>query len=95
MIYLSDFESSCNWYNPFPASAIRYDWMIVNGSTGISSIGPATDHTSGQSGQGSYLTLKYTSFTFNSPSSYASPMMKPTPKCVEFYYYLYGAEVMP
>jgi len=66
--------------------------MIVNGSTGVSSIGPETDHTLG-TGSGSYLTLKYTSFTFTSPSSYNSPMMRPTSKCAEFYYYLYGAEV--
>ena len=66
--------------------------MIVNGSIGILSIGPEIDHTLGTEA-GSYLTLKYTSFTFTSPSSYSSPMMRPTSKCVEFYYYLYGAEV--
>ena len=66
--------------------------MIVNGSTGASVVGPATDHTLGTSA-GSYLTLKYTTFSVATSSSYASPMMKPTRKCVEFYSYLYGAEV--
>jgi hypothetical protein len=64
--------------------------MSANTSSSLYN-GPSVDHTL-NSDSGSFATVIITNFSSYSTSSFASPLMNGT-KCIEFWHYMYGAEV--
>jgi len=84
-----NFETPCSWNN----SISSLNWIVVNATTAANVYnGPDKDHTL-NSGDGQLITPN----VLPNSSSYAtagynSPYMNGS-ICIEFYYYIYGAEV--
>jgi hypothetical protein len=84
-----NFEAPCSWNN----SISSFNWIVINGSTAASIYnGPDKDHTTNL-GYGQFIIPNVLSnISSYATAEYNSPYMIGS-KCIEFYYYMYGAQV--
>lgn len=87
--YDCDFERNCLWKN----TGKTLNWTVIRASDANKLYnGPDIDHST-QSGDGSYLAILDKPASGASIAYYSSPNMNGT-KCLEFFYYIYGSEVL-
>ncbi len=96
--YDCDFEKACSWSSD--PNNTDYEWAVIPALSfdGIFSK-PTVDHTFQQANKGYYLGVRSKNVTSTASAVYVSPLMNGTSKagtykCLEFWYYLYGAEVI-
>ncbi|XP_041467508.1 MAM and LDL-receptor class A domain-containing protein 1-like [Lytechinus variegatus] len=88
------FESNLCSYTQLDSD--QFDWTRTFWLTDTESTGPSFDHTRGDS-NGYYVYIDSTSRTPGDRAQLAAPTQNPTgtgsPKCLVFWYHMYGAEV--
>lgn len=91
--YDCDFERPCRWR--FDPMNTEYKWEVTQASSnGL--LKPNSDHTYQENGKGNYIGIVSTNNTAKAKALYISPYINGTTstyKCLEFWYYMYGAEV--
>jgi len=96
--YDCNFEKQCSWKSD-PANK-DYEWTVTPVQSFDGVFGkPTVDHTFQEANKGNYLGVSSKNTTSRGSAIYTSPLMNGTKiagsayKCLEFWYYLYGAEV--
>jgi hypothetical protein len=86
-----DFETTnCQWFNS--PNNTKANWTIYKVAENKNQYSPSIDHTLGNE-QGSYLSLDSDAYFPKANVLFQSPLMNGT-KCVAFWYYMYGSEVI-